>query len=118
MQTNVVNIKVNNLRPNYDNLQEWCKDCNNVYIGRRGVVFVNGTRFPYESSIWANPFKITKEMDRSECIAKYEQYIRQKIVDEKLQKELLCLKGKTLGCWCKPEGCHGDILIKLIDEFN
>ena len=24
---------------------------------------------------------------------------------------LLELKGKTLGCWCKPEDCHGDILV-------
>ena len=23
------------------------------------------------------------------------------------------LKGKTLGCWCKPNNCHGDILIEL-----
>ena len=22
--------------------------------------------------------------------------------------------AKYLGCWCKPEACHGDILIKLI----
>lgn len=117
MQTKVVNVKVNNLRPKYNNLEEWCQDCNNVYIGRRGVVFVDNVRFPYESSIWSNPFKITKDMCRSECITKYEQYIRQKIIDEGLQKELLNLKGKTLGCWCKPEACHGDILIKLINEI-
>jgi hypothetical protein len=26
--------------------------------------------------------------------------------------------GKNLGCWCKPEKCHGDILIKIIEELN
>jgi hypothetical protein len=25
------------------------------------------------------------------------------------------LKGKKLGCWCKPQACHGDILTKLIE---
>ena len=23
------------------------------------------------------------------------------------------LKGKILGCWCKPLPCHGDIIIKI-----
>jgi hypothetical protein len=26
------------------------------------------------------------------------------------------LNGKELGCWCKPDKCHGDILIKLYNE--
>lgn len=25
------------------------------------------------------------------------------------------LEGKNLGCWCKPEACHGDILVELIE---
>jgi hypothetical protein len=25
------------------------------------------------------------------------------------------LKDKTLGCWCKPEKCHGDVLAALAD---
>lgn len=114
----IINVKVNNLRPEYDNLQEWCQNCNNVYIGRNGVVFINNLRFPYESSIWANPFKITKDVSRSDCIKKYEKYIRQKIIDENLQEELIKLKDKNLGCWCKPEACHGDILLKLIKEVS
>ena len=23
------------------------------------------------------------------------------------------LKDKTLGCWCKPEKCHGDVLAEF-----
>jgi Domain of unknown function (DUF4326) len=26
------------------------------------------------------------------------------------------LKGKKLGCWCKPNACHGNVLIELADE--
>jgi hypothetical protein len=22
-------------------------------------------------------------------------------------------RGKILGCWCKPEACHGDVLVEL-----
>jgi hypothetical protein len=115
--TKVVNVKVANLRPSYNNLQEWCQDCNNIYIGRRGVVFIDGIRFPHESSIWANPFKISKDLPREECLVQYEKYIRNKITQDSLAFDLLKLKGKTLGCWCKPSECHGDILLNLIDEF-
>lgn len=116
--TIVTNVKVNNIRPQYSNLKEWCEDCNNIYIGRKGVVFIDKIRFPYESSIWANPFKITKESGRDECIEQYEKYIRKKIIDENLIEELLKLKGKKIGCWCKPEKCHGDVLLKLIEEYS
>jgi len=28
------------------------------------------------------------------------------------------LKDKTLGCWCAPLSCHGDILKEMIEETN
>ena len=28
------------------------------------------------------------------------------------------LKNKVLGCWCKPDKCHGDILIKILNEIE
>lgn len=38
---------------------------------------------------------------------------------EKITKDdLLKLNGKTLGCWCKPDACHGDILIELINSIQ
>ena len=33
-------------------------------------------------------------------------------------KRLPELKGKSLGCWCKPEACHGDVLVRLLAEYN
>ena len=29
---------------------------------------------------------------------------------------LLVLKGKVLGCWCKPGPCHGDVLARIANE--
>lgn len=26
------------------------------------------------------------------------------------------IKGKVLGCWCKPKPCHGDVLAELADR--
>ncbi len=55
----VVNVKVANIRPiGYENLQQWIADPNNIYIARRGVVFVNGVRYPSQDSKCANPFPV------------------------------------------------------------
>ena len=70
-----------------------------VYIGR--------------PSKWGNPFEIGRDGTREEVIQKYEQWIRSQ---PELIAQLPELKGKTLGCWCKPKACHGDILVKLIRE--
>ena len=65
-------------------------------------------------SKWGSPFHIGPDGDRKEVIRKYEEWIRQ-------QPELLAalpeLRGKFLGCHCKPQRCHGDVLVKLLEEF-
>lgn len=115
----VVNVKVKNIRPKYQNLKEWIEDKNNEYIGRNGIVFIDKERYPKIASIWCNPYKIGKDGDRDMVIEKYEKYIKDKIEkDDNMRIKLLELKDKTLGCWCYPEKCHGDILIKLISEYN
>lgn len=120
----VVNCKVKFIRPEYDNLKEWIDDNNNVYIGRKGVVFIKDKitekkeRFPKESSIFCNPFKVGKDGTREEVIEKYEKYIKEKIiVNNKLKEELIKMKNKNLGCWCYPEKCHGDVLLKIINNL-
>ena len=80
-----------------------------VYIGR--------------GSKWGNPFSHkqgTKAQyvvgSREEAIACYKEYIT--VGEGKhLLKDLHELKGKTLGCWCKPLACHGDILEELIEKL-
>ena len=58
---------------------------------------------------WGNPFSIGKDGTREEVIAKYRTWIT-KGDGKHLLKDLHELKGKTLGCWCAPKACHGDIL--------
>jgi hypothetical protein len=121
----VVNCKVKFIRPKYNDLKLWMEDKNNIYIGRSGIVFILNDktgikeRFPKKQSLFANPFKINKNKTREQVIELYENYIRNEInKNDELKDELLKLKGKNLGCWCHPEPCHGDVLIKLIDEYN
>jgi hypothetical protein len=72
-----------------------------VYIGR--------------PSKWGNPFFITKFYPREEAIKDYEIDVRRR---PELLADLHELKGKTLGCHCAPLPCHGDVLIKLIEEMG
>lgn len=132
-KTRVVCVKVANIRPKYNNLREWMEDSNNVYIGRRGIVFIDGKRFPPRDSIWANSFKIDTEKrindgTREEVLEKYEDCLR-KILKKNpvMVNELLDLKNKRLGCWCHSlkfselggqAFCHGDILMKLLKEYD
>ena len=117
----IVNVKVANIHPKYNDLSEWCNCTGNEYIGRAGIVFckIDGKneRYPKISSIWYNPFKVGKHGTRDEVIEKYESYIRQMLNNSSdLQNKLLELKNKNLGCWCFPEKCHGNVLLKLIEE--
>ena len=73
-----------------------------VYVGR-------GSR-------WGNPYShkegtLAKHVvgSRSEAIQKFEEYL---LSNEELMESLPELRGKTLGCWCKPKSCHGDILLR------
>lgn len=72
------------------------KEPHDVYIGR--------------PSKWGNPFSIGKDGNREQVIEKYKDWI---INQPELMKSLPELKDKTLGCWCSPKPCHGDILIEL-----
>ncbi len=113
----VVNVKVANIRPKYDNLKEWMDDTNNIYVGRGGVVFIDGKRFPPQASEFSNPYKIGEHGTRDEVISKYKEMIEYKIKNvPDFKAKILNLKGKNLGCWCKPESCHADILFEIANK--
>ena len=120
----VVNVKVAFIRPKYNNLKEWINDENNIYIGRERVVLIknnNGKneRFPKVKSIFSNPFKIGKNGNREEVIKKYKKYLIEKLKNDLIfRKEFIKLKGKNLGCWCHPEKCHGDVLLKILKKVK
>jgi hypothetical protein len=83
-----------------------------VYIGR-----YNKSRNLPESP-WNNPYVIGRDGTRDEVIAKYKARLWQMMNGPNatyLRKRLMELDGKVLGCWCKPEPCHGDVLVAAIE---
>ena len=51
---------------------------------------------------------------RDEAIESYREWI---VKQPQLLRDLHELKGKTLGCWCKPKTCHGDVLVELVNDM-
>lgn len=77
------------------------KDRFDVYIGRPGI--------------WGNPYTIGPDGTREEVIALFEKTLLESPGPHwaKLRSKLPELAGKTLGCWCAPLPCHGDVLLRL-----
>ena len=79
---------------------------------------VHQSRTPFDVYIgrpskWGNPFEIGPDGTRAEVIEKYREWL---LAQPELLSQLHELKGKTLGCWCSPLPCHGDVLVELIDR--
>ena len=84
------------------------KEKYDVYIGR--------------GSLWGNPFSHkpsicaqVKVKTREEAIRRYKEWVVQQ---PHLMEKLPELRGKILGCWCKPKPCHGDVLVELLEGQN
>lgn len=98
---------------------EIVQDCD-IYIGRA----CNMGGWKLSQSKWYNPYTIGNlrksnpgiddDAVRKLSITLYEQYIR----GSPLMNDIEDLRGKILGCWCSPLECHGDILVKILNEHD
>ena len=108
--TTVISLRVNG-KIDPEIVRKCKEDPDFVYIGRYNVSY----KLP--SSFWANPYNVRNYPDPKMCLSDYRVHIEPQI--EKAGVE--CLKeilGKTLVCWCKPGPCHGDVLIKILKEYE
>lgn len=63
-----------------------------------------------KKSKWANPFKVGRNGTIDNVLNLYKDHV----IESGLIKDIEELRGKVLGCWCKPGPCHGDILLELL----
>lgn len=70
---------------------------NAIYIGR--------------PTKWGNPFHITRSKSREQVIELFRQYL---IANPALLADVRReLAGKDLVCFCAPQACHGDVLLRV-----
>jgi Domain of unknown function (DUF4326) len=95
MSTKVVNLR----RDPYD-----------VYIGRAG----HGM-----SGYFGNPFVLGPRIPRAKQMGVLESYrgwfLHRVETNKEFRARVLALRGKRLGCFCKPGWCHGDVMAEWID---
>jgi len=70
-------------------------------------------------SYWGNPYSMYgSNDDRAEVIRKYRYDFEFEKFANKKKSEAYKLMGKRLGCFCKPEACHGDILADYLNSLD
>ncbi len=73
-----------------------------VYIGRPR----EGLTGPF-----GNPFRA------GEALKRFREYFLERVGrDAEFRAQVLALRGKRLGCYCKPKPCHGDIIAEWLDS--
>lgn len=87
-KTTVVNLRIDR----YD-----------VYIGR--------------GSLFGNPIRLRSKQNRGSTLAKFQDYFYKRLtLDKNFKNEVMKLKGLRLGCFCKPQPCHGDIIAEYLNK--
>ncbi|QXH95913.1 DUF4326 domain-containing protein [Pseudomonas ogarae] len=79
-------------------------DSYDIYIGR--------------GTLWGNPYQMGKEGTRDEVIAKFAYDFERRFLKlpEQFDVNIEKLRGKTLGCHCKPAACHGDVIANYLNS--
>jgi hypothetical protein len=79
-----------------------------VYIGRAGRGW-NG--------YFGNPFRRTPMQRPGDTLKRFEEHFLERVEkDREFRRRVLELRGKRLGCFCKPNPCHGDVIAKWLNE--
>jgi uracil-DNA glycosylase family 4 len=82
------------------------REPHDVYIGRPSVFGNPFSWLPQTPAKW-------RAKNREDAIAKFEKWLEaQPKLVERARRELY---GKVLGCWCKPQACHGDVWARIVD---
>ena len=97
------------IKRGYASFSQWKDHPHHLYIGRC-MKFVEGA----SASKWQNIYS-SQQFGLAKCLKLFEDRVRN---TPELMESIPELEGMELGCWCKPNHCHGDILIKLYCEYS
>lgn len=86
------------------------KDKHDVYIGRAGKG---------QDGYFGNPFKVGQDGSREYVLEMYREYFKMRMEEDSVfRQRILELKDKTLGCFCKPQTCHGDVIAEYLNSIQ
>ena len=91
-----------------------------IDIGRAdgGESHINNTRVG-EPGWLGNPYALSKGFSRDESIRRYRVDFAERLCESgRFRAAVEGLRGQTLGCWCAPERCHGDVILAYLAETD
>jgi hypothetical protein len=69
-----------------------------------------------QDGYFGNPFRIKEGESRGSTIKQYKEYFYKRIeTDPEFKVKILSLKGKRLGCFCKPYPCHVNVIVEYLE---
>jgi hypothetical protein len=85
---------------------------------KRGWRKPGNTTVVSRPSKWGNPFRVSDTYPVEQAVAAYEHWLMTNPAGiATLLAAKIELRGKILACWCKPgTPCHGDVLLRLVNE--
>ena len=76
-----------------------------VYIGRAGH---------WQDGYFGNPFTVKDH--GTNAIRLYRDHFATRVrIDAEFRRRVIEVRGKRLGCFCKPRPCHGDVIAEWVD---
>ena len=84
------------------------------------TIVVNKYKEPYDVDItrngpFGNPFKIGEDGTREDVIEIYRVWFTVQVrSDAVFRSQVRALAGMRLGCVCKPQPCHGDVIVEYL----
>lgn len=65
---------------------------------------------------FGNPYPLRGEASRGQVLDCYRAWFVNRVVsDPEFRRRVLELRGKRLGCFCKPKDCHGDVIAAWVN---
>lgn len=93
------------------NIRNFDFDEMDFYIGGESETY------EFEESVLSNPFD-KSEYGREDSVKHFKMYFyRRYLEDEEYRKIVHSLEGDTLGCWCYPRRCHGEVIVDLLNTY-
>ena len=78
---------------------------------------VYGGRLGHGYDGWlGNPFKVGRFVSREKSIALHREYFLARVErGGRFRERVLGLRGKRIGCFCKPQSCHLDVVAEYVN---
>lgn len=114
----LISLKKEALKARDLTFMKWLKKETSIYISSQAMKYAKAEQDSQWMPVDLSCKLFNRDITQAEFDEAYEQHVR-----DTLWEQLPTLAGLEMGCWCEDahlpkSGCHGQILIRLYDEYT